>query len=204
MLTTLVIQITGATAGAVVHKQQGPVADLAGHVARVASSLGLETSSLRAFETEDEAIFPLAESRLAVTVEDSRVVSVAAIPEPVAWLHISLDGGTVAPTGTRYVERGQTLTVSGELREGQSPTSRLMEELTGGPWGIEMVHELGIDLLSPLVAVSAGVISGSWTMPSDARDGLYVLSDARLGTFGAYRVKQADPSAAEFKVVRSM
>jgi hypothetical protein len=176
----------------------------------------------QAFLVEDDAaaekLFNAAS--LVAIVDEGHISGFEAAPaDPELWLHGSISGGDVNPmTGTRYLERGETLTYAATLRESQDPGSDPITDIPGtdpavpisGAWALELVHELGLDQFSPYVTMTAGVISGSVIIPDRLCDGLYQLPEERLAVIDPallgltglpiLKLRLADPAAFEFKV----
>lgn len=147
-------------------------------------------------------------SGLVATIVDGVVMNAAVPAELTAWLHLEITGDIVlSSSGTRYVQRGGTITFSGSLRDGRVlATSSVIAALMGQTltYGVELVHILGSHMISPTIQAVNGEFSGSLVVPDLAMDGLYRLRDEDFSKVGPYTVKQADPTASEFKVVRPL
>ena len=179
-----------------------------------AEARGHNVAELLAYEITDEvqmeSLSGYLPEQLLATVESGAVIGVQ--PKPTApniWLHGSISGGTVNTlTGTRYLERGDTLTYTAQLRETSDPGSAEVTDVPGsdpleplsGSWALECIHELGIDQFSPMVTMTAGVISGSVIVPDRLRDGLYRLPEERMAMLAGIKLRLTDPTAFEFKV----
>jgi len=215
--------VRGST-GTVVHRT--PLTIMAGQmvmpspeaaITTAAQATGLDPAELISWPAPDrqtaEALLLADLASLVATIEGGEVVGVTAVPAPQPpelWLHVTVAGGGINPlTGTRYVRRGDQITYSGAIRETSDPVSPVVSSVPGSDpatpltlgWGLEMIHELGIDQWSPVIQMVAGEASGTATVPARLADGLYTLPEERLAMIGAHRLRLADPAAWAFKVV---
>lgn len=164
------------------------------------------------WQTDDPEILADPDRAVPTFGPGGEVVSVSLAPPqeiPTLWLHGSISGGTVNQlTGTRYLERGNTLTYSAAIHVGSDSGSAQVTEVPGsdppeplsGSWALECIHELDIDQFSPMVTMTAGVISGSVIIPDRLKDGLYTLPEDRMAALAGVKLRLADPAAFEFKV----
>lgn len=210
--------------GAVVHRTplitqggQMTVPSPESAIAAAAQATGLDPAGLVSWPVPDretaEALLLVDLPELVATIEGGQVVGVSVAPAPQVlelWLHVVVTGGSLNPlTGTRYVQRGDQLTYAGAIRGSSAPESPVVAAVPGSDpsvpltlgWGLEMVHELGIDQWSPVIQMVDGEASGVATVPDRLADGLYTLPEERLAMIGAYRLRLADPAAWQFKVV---
>lgn len=186
-------------------------------IAAAAQATGLDPAELVSWPAPDretaEALLTKDPAELVATVEGGQVVGVSVAPAPQApelWLHVVVTGGSLNPlTGTRYVQRGDMLNYAGAIRETSDPESPVVAAVPGSDpavpltlgWGLEMIHELGIDQWSPVIQMVAGEASGVATVPDRLADGLYTLPEERLAAIGPYRLCLAEPASWQFKVV---
>ena len=163
------------------------------------------------WQTDDPALLADPDQAVPTFGLDGEIESVALSPPettPRLYVHFSLTGGVISPSGTRYLKNDgvDALTVSAELRDGPDPvTDNLVTQIGGVDitdlWALELVNaETGVIADTPLVQMTAGAINA--TYKTTIAPCLVRLDDTRFEMIGPYKVLLAAP--VDFKVVREL
>jgi hypothetical protein len=204
----LYIFINANTEQAIDHDYRVPAVNADILAAEIAAKHGLQASEVLVYQ-EDRQPFNVPDSELVVTVSGGVVTDVQPAAEPSAlWVHFTITGGIVSPSGTRYLKGDgvDALAVAAELRDGpELATSNPVTQIGGADitdlWALELVNaETGVIADTPLVQMTAGAINATYKTTIDPC--VVRLDESRFEMIGPYVVKLAEP--VEFKIVREL